>query len=406
MPPSLDIVALTAAYDQWLAQCVAVRGRDVAKKHRAMAADPFSFLRATAYWWHAAFPELCPELRRAPLVLAAGDCHLENFGTWRDAEGRLAWGLNDLDEVAPLPMSSDLVRLLASALLARGAGGVSMDGDAMAGALLEGYRDAVASGGHPFVLSETSGALRDMARNRLHEPEQFWAKLHDLPEALQVPRGVRRRLLAALPTDASDLRWLKRTSGLGSLGRPRYVLLARVAGSLVAREAKAAAPAAADFLRELSGLARQPSRTQLLRRRRGVQETIVRSPDPFLRFTRRWILRRLAPDCSRIELASLPNARDERVLLRAMGAETANVHLASTRAGELEAGLAGLSGGAAPGTADDAAWLASAGHLMHRATVVAWREWVAEVEREPNGAGEPPSSSAGASEVEARGSGA
>ena len=41
----------------------------------------------------------------------------------------------------------------------------------------------------------------------------------------------------------------------------------------------------------------------------------------------RWLLRRLAPDCSRIALASLPKAKDEINLLHAMGWETANVHL-------------------------------------------------------------------------------
>ena len=28
----------------------------------------------------------------APQVLSVGDLHLENFGTWRDADGRLVWG--------------------------------------------------------------------------------------------------------------------------------------------------------------------------------------------------------------------------------------------------------------------------------------------------------------------------
>jgi hypothetical protein len=26
-----------------------------------------------------------------PRVLGVGDIHLENFGTWRDAEGRMVW---------------------------------------------------------------------------------------------------------------------------------------------------------------------------------------------------------------------------------------------------------------------------------------------------------------------------
>jgi len=37
-------------------------------------------------------------------VLAVGDLHVENFGTWRDAEGRLIWGVNDFDEAWRLPV--------------------------------------------------------------------------------------------------------------------------------------------------------------------------------------------------------------------------------------------------------------------------------------------------------------
>src|SRR5260370_32652719 len=47
-------------------------------------------------------------------VLAVGDLHVENFGTWRDAEGRLTWGVNDFDEAYPLPYTIDLARLATS----------------------------------------------------------------------------------------------------------------------------------------------------------------------------------------------------------------------------------------------------------------------------------------------------
>jgi uncharacterized protein (DUF2252 family) len=53
----------------------------------------------------------CAQLADAPQVLAVGDLYTENFGTWRDAEGRLVWGVNDLDEAHPLPYTNDLVRL-------------------------------------------------------------------------------------------------------------------------------------------------------------------------------------------------------------------------------------------------------------------------------------------------------
>ena len=76
-----------------------------------MAQDALSFLCATFYRWAQLFPALCAKLARAPKVLGIGDLHVENYGTWRDAEGRLVWGINDFDEACPLPYTNDLVRL-------------------------------------------------------------------------------------------------------------------------------------------------------------------------------------------------------------------------------------------------------------------------------------------------------
>ena len=68
------------------------------------------------------------------------------------------------------------------------------------------------------------------------------------------------------------------------------------------------------------------------------EELLTRSrrcPDPFVRVRGRWIIRRLAPDCSRIELSSLPEEHDACRLLHCMGWETANIHLGSEPAGIL-----------------------------------------------------------------------
>jgi aminoglycoside/choline kinase family phosphotransferase len=83
-----------------------------------MVGDGFSFLCATFYRWAQLFPALCPKLVGAPKVLGVGDLHVENYGTWRDAEGRLVWDINDFDEACPLPYTNDLVRLATSGWLA------------------------------------------------------------------------------------------------------------------------------------------------------------------------------------------------------------------------------------------------------------------------------------------------
>ena len=62
-----------------------------------------------------------------------------------------------------------------------------------------------------------------------------------------------------------------------------------------------------------------------------IRANAVRCPDPVMRIRNGWIVRRLSPDCSRIEIETLPRVRDEERLLRAMGWETANLHLGHGR---------------------------------------------------------------------------
>jgi uncharacterized protein (DUF2252 family) len=95
----LSIRRSTKLYEDWLA--AQLRGdlvrADLREKHRKMQESPFAFLRATYWRWAETVLDVCPELKTAPKVLAVGDLHLENFGTWRDVEGRLIWGVNDFD---------------------------------------------------------------------------------------------------------------------------------------------------------------------------------------------------------------------------------------------------------------------------------------------------------------------
>jgi hypothetical protein len=92
----------------------------------------------------------------------------------------------------------------------------------------------------------------------------------------------------------------------------------------------------------------------------------VRIRDPHLPSHDNWMIRRLAPDCCRIELASLPEQRDEERLLYAMGWETANIHLGS--ATEISAVKKDL--GARRGR-----WLHKAGKAMPAETRKDWKIW-------------------------------
>ena len=285
-----------------------------------MAAAPFPYFRATFYRWMQLWDERKEPWSRAPEILVIGDLHVENFGTWRDIEGRLVWGVNDFDEVYPLPFTVDLVRLAASAHLAIDGAHLSLRRDDACNALLEGYSKGLDSGGQAIVLAEYHDWLRHMVTGELRDPVLFWEKMDALPTLRKaIPKTAIKALERMLPQKDLVYRIVHRQAGLGSLGRERYVALADYRGGKVAREAKALAPSACVWA------AGKKASTRIL-----YGEAIkcaVRCPDPFVHQEGRWIVRRLAPDCSRIELSSMPKVRDEAKLLYSMGFETANIHL-------------------------------------------------------------------------------
>ena len=317
----MDIHEASRSYEAWLRQQTKVVAADLRLKHERMRESPFVFLRATFYRWLQHWPEVCRPVVDAPRVLAIGDLHIENFGTWRDAEGRLIWGVNDVDEACTLPYTQDLVRLASSALLAIHAGHFDVPRKAACGAILDGYIASLEEHGRPVVLAEHRRWLRLIALNRLRDPVPFWAKLTTLRgPAADAPGDVLRR---ALPEGARLHRITRRIAGVGSLGRPRFVAIAEWKGSLVAREAKAFVPSAYWW-----HTGRRPARGNDMAR---LLAQASRAVDPGFAVRDGWIVRRLAPDCTRVELDTLPIERDELKLLKMMGWETANLHVASAR---------------------------------------------------------------------------
>ncbi|HVV50939.1 MAG TPA: DUF2252 family protein, partial [Polyangia bacterium] len=242
-----DIRRATRRYEQWLGGLIPLVAADLREKHARMRLGPFFFMRATFYrWcqlWRAKAHDLGEAARAAP-VAAVGDLHLENFGTWRDSDGRLIWGINDFDETTTLPWTQDLVRLAASAHLAIFADHIAVRRRTACGAILEGYRAGLEAGGKPFVLEETHGWLRRVATGELRHPTAFWAKMDALRPASAVDRGARAAITGAMPAGGLTIRFARRVAGLGSLGRPRFVGIADWLGGRVAREAKATAPSA------------------------------------------------------------------------------------------------------------------------------------------------------------------
>jgi hypothetical protein len=355
----MNVVKATREFEAWLGHRTEIVQRDLRLKHKNMKAEVFPFLRATFYRWAQVWPSVCPDLAKAPHVLAVGDLHVENFGTWRDIDGRLIWGVNDFDEAFPLSYANDLVRLIVSAELAAEAGHIPLKSSEICGAVLEGYRESLDQHGLPFVLGEEHTWLRKIAESELRDPVHFWAKMDALREIKgPIPISATDAIEHLMPERALKYRLAHRVCGLGSLGHARFVAIANWKGGRIAREAKALVSSACFWAKTDTG----PSEILY----QAILTRAVRCLDPFVQLRGRWIVRRLSPHCSRIELAAMKPEGEELRLLHAMGWETANIHLGSQSARKLI--LRHLD-------KQKAKWLQQAAAEMLKAVREDWRTW-------------------------------
>jgi len=348
----MNIFQSAKRYEAWLRREL---GDDAVEehlraKHQKMAEGAFEFLRATYWRFAETILKQCPELKGAPRALAVGDIHLENFGTWRDADGRLVWGVNDFDEAAFMPCMLDVVRLATSAALATSQG---LSDAAICGAIAEGYAAGLKAP-RPFVLDREHEWLRHTVIVRTHEREKFWAKFdparieESKPERVDpvAPQEIRRRYRKAIerahPHSVANLKFFSREAGTGSLGRPRFFGTGEWHGDLVVREAKA-------ILQSAWTLAHGGGRRL---RCAEIATGRYRSSDPTYRVHRHVMVRRLSPNDFKIEVEKpkkkSPKKKDQKVkgrssrelisprMLHAMGHDLASIHRATCDKDALE----------------------------------------------------------------------
>ena len=322
---NMDIIEATKSYENWMRRCTDIVESDLRYKHQQMREDPFLFFRSAFYRWVQLWPNLCRDLCHAPTVLAVGDLHVGSFGTWRDSEGRMCWGVDDFDESYPLPYTIDLVRLATSVKLAVDAEGLTIKFKQGCDAILEGYRQTLRVGGCPFVLAEGQQTLEKLGIDAIEPPDDFWPKLNRRPVVTDgiFPSTARRAIEKMWPDRNLAYKVVRREAGHGSLGQPRFVAIAKWCGAFIAREAKATIPSSCVWLNGKVAHCQTYYEKAI--------KSAVRSPDPYQEMVGTWLIRRLSPDSNPIEIEDLPKKRDEMTLLHAMGAEAANVHLGTER---------------------------------------------------------------------------
>ncbi len=318
----MDIVAANQAYEDWLRHALqgAVVEDDLRAKHTKMSDGAFPFLRATYWRWAETILDVCPDLSDAPAVLAVGDTHLENFGTWRDDDGRLIWGVNDFDECAEMPYALDLVRLATSAALAGAPTHLSVK--SICAHLLDGYKRGIDVPA-PFVLDRDHLWLRNRFVVKEKERAAFWRKIDK-----QAKTSVKKRkrppprwlsLFAAALPEPVDLLYWQRAAGTGSLGRPRWLGYGPWRGGPLLREGKALV--ASGWTRAHRGDA-VPRLNDIARGR-------FRAPDPWYAEHDNVLLRRLSANNRKLEVKKprdIPRLLHP-TMLQCMGQDLAAVHL-------------------------------------------------------------------------------
>jgi hypothetical protein len=310
----MSIIDDVKAYEDWLArQCDIVKtGLD--EKHERMAHDPLKFFRATCFRFARKLFDWLPEFEGGPLMMSVGDAHTENWGTWRDAEGRLVWGVNDFDEAAMLPYTCDLIRLATSARLVSNLQG---DNEARAASIIQGYRRGLAAPA-PFFIDDQVPWMQAMVNRPAAKIDAFRIELSKAAVAVP-PSSVSALLAEQLPAGTREIEFRAWQRGGGSLGRPRFLAIGTWDGGRVVREAKALVPSSWEWA---SGKASAVGLFQLVATGR------YRSPDPFLKVRSNFVVRRIAADSQKIDLGEEDAREYGADLLAAMGADLAAIHLA------------------------------------------------------------------------------
>lgn len=231
-------------------------GRDpelVQRKYALLRSSLFAFLRGTCHLFYAELPKT-PIADDAPPAWICGDLHLSNFGAYKGDNRLVYFDINDFDEAVLAPCTWELVRLLASVLIAAQMLGVKQRaGIELCRRVLAGYIAAIEEGKPRWIERDLAegmiGKLLDRVRRRkrkalldrrTHVVNGKRRILIDGRHALPISRTDRSHIasfMRAFARKEGNPRFYKlldvarRVAGTGSLGVKRYVLLVEGKGS-------------------------------------------------------------------------------------------------------------------------------------------------------------------------------
>jgi len=232
-------------------------GRDperLALKYKAIADNPFSFLRGTCPLYFGQLPKHAL-LSDAPAAWICGDLHLENFGSYKGDNGLVYFDMNDFDEAVLAPCSWEILRTLSSIVIA--APSMNLERNAaidMAHQCLATYGATLASGKSRWIDRDAADGLigqlfeqlrtrkrRDFIASRTSAESNHTQIRLDKGKALPASDKDKRRVQAWIKEYAKSkpnpeffkvIDIARRIAGTGSLGLERFAILIEGKGGL------------------------------------------------------------------------------------------------------------------------------------------------------------------------------
>ena len=331
-------------------------GRDPERlqlKLKALRGDTFAFFRGTAPLFYATLA-MPASLLATPKVLACGDLHLENFGSYKGDNRLVYFDVSDFDETCVAPCAFDLVRISSSILVAAKTLGI---GKKQASKLMAKFVDvyainlvaakprwverASAIGLVKQLLQSVKNHHRsDLIARRTTQKKSVTKLITDGTHALKANADSRRRaesILAAYaatrpsPAYFEPIDIARRIAGNGSLGLERYVALVRGDGSADGRyliDIKVANPSALSACIQTP----QPAWKSEAERVVSLQYTLQAIPPALLGSIgvglRSYIIKELQPTVDRVKLRGL-KAKSGQLedVIQTMAEVTAWAHL-------------------------------------------------------------------------------
>jgi len=309
------------------------RGREperLAMKLAAIRRDPFAFFRGNAALFYDTL-RADRSLLHSPTVLACGDLHLENFGSYK-ADNRLVYfDVSDFDESCAAPLALDLVRFAASILVAAKPLKIHEEtATRLVTVFLENYAAQIQSAKPRWIeRSIATGPVKDLLQSvKGHHRSDLIASRTvtksgktrfriDGKKTLALPAQDRAHAEAILAACAAHqpspgffrpIDIARRIAGIGSLGLERYVALVQGTGKRDGQyliDIKLAAPSA---LAPHAGVA-QPRWKNDATRAASIQRITQAIPPALLGAVsvgkRSYLVRELQPSADRIDLATL-----------------------------------------------------------------------------------------------------